>query len=88
MTIAGATGSVRGSAHFSVFASAKFGLRALSQSLAREFGPKGIHVSHVIVDGVIDIARTKGYVFEHEDAKLSPDAVSFPPCPASDMDQS
>lgn len=44
--------------------------------MAREFGPKGVHVAHVIVDGVIDIPRTKGYVFEHEDAKLSPDAVS------------
>lgn len=76
LTIAGATASVRGSALFSAFASAKFGLRALSQSLAREFGPKGVHVAHVIVDGVIDIPKTKGYVFEHEDAKLSPDAVS------------
>lgn len=75
----GATASVRGSALFGAFASAKFGLRALSQSLAREFGPKGVHVAHVIVDGVIDIERTKGYVFEHEDAKLSPDAVSPSP---------
>jgi len=51
-------------------------LRALAQSLAREFGPQGVHVSHTIIDGVIDIPRTKAYVFEHEDAKLSPDAVS------------
>lgn len=72
----GATASVRGSAHFSAFATAKFGLRALTQSLAREFGPKGVHISHVIVDGVIDIPRTKDWKFEHEDAKLSPDAVS------------
>lgn len=72
----GATASVRGSAQFATFATGKFALRALAQSLAREFGPQGVHVSHVIIDGVIDIPRTKGYTFEHEDAKLSPDAVS------------
>lgn len=71
----GATASLKGSAYFSTFASAKFALRALAQSLAREFGPKGVHVSHVVVDGVIDIPRTKAWKFEHEDAKLSPDAV-------------
>ena len=74
----GATASVRGSAYFAPFASGKFALRALAQSLAREFGPKGVHVSHVIVDGVIDIPRTKGWTFEHPDAKLSPDAVREP----------
>ena len=50
----GATASVRGSAHFSAFASAKHGLRALAQSMARELGPQGIHVAHLIVDGAID----------------------------------
>ncbi|EGG02584.1 uncharacterized protein MELLADRAFT_38530 [Melampsora larici-populina 98AG31] len=50
----GATASIRGSANVGCFAAGKFGLRALSQSLAREFGPKGIHVAHVIIDGVID----------------------------------
>lgn len=49
----------------------------MAQSLAREFGPQGLHVSHTIIDGVIDIPRTKAWVFEHEDAKLSPDAVSL-----------
>jgi NAD(P)-dependent dehydrogenase (short-subunit alcohol dehydrogenase family) len=73
----GATASVKGSAQFAAFASAKFALRALAQSLAREFGPQGVHVSHTIIDGVIDIERTKGYKFEHPDAKLSPDAVSL-----------
>ncbi|KAJ5945655.1 Oxidoreductase short chain dehydrogenase/reductase family [Penicillium verhagenii] len=72
----GATASVRGSPNFASFAAAKFALRALSQSLAREFGPQGIHVSHAIIDGVIDIPRTKAWVFEHEDAKLSPDAIA------------
>ncbi|RMJ25537.1 oxidoreductase [Aspergillus sp. HF37] len=72
----GATASLKGSAALSAFASGKFALRALAQSLAREFGPKGVHVSHVIVDGVIDIPRTKEWKFEHEDAKLSPDAIA------------
>lgn len=72
----GATASIKGSATFSAFATGKFALRALAQSLAREFGPKGVHVSHVIVDGVIDIPRTKRWKFEHPDAKLSPDAIA------------
>ena len=73
----GATASLKGSANFAAFASGKFALRALAQSLAREFGPQGLHVSHTIIDGVIDIPRTKAWVFEHEDAKLNPDAVSY-----------
>ena len=50
----GATASVRGGANFASFASAKHALRALAQSMARELGPKGIHVGHIIVDGMID----------------------------------
>ena len=50
----GATASLRGAAHFSAFASAKHSLRALAQSMARELGPKGVHVAHVIIDGAID----------------------------------
>ncbi|CAK4610629.1 unnamed protein product [Aphanomyces euteiches] len=50
----GATASVRGGAHFAAFSSAKFALRALSQSMARELAPKGIHVAHLVVDGAID----------------------------------
>ena len=49
----GATASMRGGSGFSAFAAAKFGLRALSQSMARELGPQGVHVAHVIIDGVI-----------------------------------
>jgi NAD(P)-dependent dehydrogenase (short-subunit alcohol dehydrogenase family) len=52
----GATGSIRGGSGFAAFAVPKFGLRALAQSMARELGPKGIHVGHVIVDGMIDNA--------------------------------
>ena len=73
----GATASVRGSAMMSSFASGKFALRALSQSLAREFGPKGVHVSHAIIDGVIDIPRTKEWLKDvGPDAKISADGVS------------
>lgn len=50
----GATASLRGAAHFAAFAGAKHALRALAQSMARELGPRGIHVAHVVVDGAID----------------------------------
>jgi len=49
----GASGSLRGKANFAPFASAKAGLRAMAQSIAREFGPKGVHVGHVVIDGGI-----------------------------------
>jgi NAD(P)-dependent dehydrogenase (short-subunit alcohol dehydrogenase family) len=50
----GATASVRGGSGFAAFAAAKFGLRAVAQSMARELAPKNIHVAHLIVDGAID----------------------------------
>src|SRR5690554_6986504 len=50
----GATASLRGGSGFSAFAGAKFALRALAQSMARELGPRGIHVAHPIIDGAID----------------------------------
>ncbi len=53
LLFSGATASVRGGAGFAAFASAKFALRGLAQSLAREFGPRGIHVAHVVIDGLI-----------------------------------
>lgn len=68
---------MKGSARCASFATGKFAMRALAQSLAREFGPQGIHVNHAIIDGVIDIERTKDWTFEHEDAKIKPEAVSF-----------
>lgn len=49
----GATASIRGGAGFAAFAVPKFGLRALAQSMARELGPRGLHVAHVIIDGTI-----------------------------------
>ena len=51
----GATASLRGGSGFAAFAGAKFALRALAQSMARELGPKGVHVAHVVVDGPIDM---------------------------------
>lgn len=50
----GATASMRGGAGFAAFASAKFGLRAMAQSMARELGPKNIHVAHLVIDGGVD----------------------------------
>lgn len=55
----GATASLRGGKGFANLAVGKFGLRALAQSLAREVGPEGIHVSHVIIDGQIDTPQTR-----------------------------
>jgi NAD(P)-dependent dehydrogenase (short-subunit alcohol dehydrogenase family) len=55
----GATGALRGKPPYAAFAAAKAGLRSLSQSLAREFGPEGIHVAHVVIDGGIDGERLR-----------------------------
>lgn len=55
----GATASIRGAAGFSAFAGGKHALRALAQSMARELGPQGIHVGHVVIDGVIDTDATR-----------------------------
>jgi NADP-dependent 3-hydroxy acid dehydrogenase YdfG len=67
VTIIGATAAFRGGNGFSGFAVSKFGQRALSQSIAREYGPKGVHVSHVNIDGVIDSARSRGRRGEQPD---------------------
>ena len=77
----GATASVRARPPFAAFASAKAALRAVAQGFAREFGPQGIHVAHVIIDGVIrgdyaqtqfsELARSKG-----KDGLLEPDAIA------------
>lgn len=58
----GASGSMRGKPGFAHFAAAKAGLRMISQSMAREYGPKGIHVAHVVVDGGIDGDRLRGAI--------------------------
>ncbi|PSO85328.1 MAG: short-chain dehydrogenase [Cyanobacteria bacterium QS_3_48_167] len=66
----GATGSLRGSAGLAGLSVGKFGLRALAQSLAREFAPRGIHVAHIIIDGRI------GPPEQAEQTQLSPDAIA------------
>jgi NAD(P)-dependent dehydrogenase (short-subunit alcohol dehydrogenase family) len=75
--LTGATASLRGSARFSALAVGKFGLRALAQSMAREFGPQGIHVSHVIIDGQINTPRVREMSSDREEhTMLSPDAIA------------
>ncbi|MES2490328.1 MAG: SDR family NAD(P)-dependent oxidoreductase [Pseudomonadota bacterium] len=81
----GATASIRGRAEFGGFASAKAGLRSIAQAMAREFGPKGIHVAHIIVDGMVDGARVGEFgngigksilLSKGTDGTLDPDAVA------------
>jgi NAD(P)-dependent dehydrogenase (short-subunit alcohol dehydrogenase family) len=68
----GATASLRGSARFVNLASPKFALRALAQSMARELGPRGVHVAHVVIDGMID-ASPEGVA---PDSRLAPDDIA------------
>ncbi len=73
----GATASLRGSAGFANLAVPKFGLRALAQSMARELGPEGIHVGHVIIDGQIMAPRYQHLAEERgPDALLDPEAIA------------
>jgi NAD(P)-dependent dehydrogenase (short-subunit alcohol dehydrogenase family) len=73
----GATASLRGSAGFANLAVPKFGLRALAQSMARELGPTGIHVAHVIIDGQIDSERYRDLAIERgPDSLLSTKAIA------------
>lgn len=77
----GASGSLRGKPGFAQFASAKAGLRALAQSMAREYGPKGVHVAHTIIDGGVDGDRLRGAfpaMIERlgSEGLLNPDAIA------------
>jgi NAD(P)-dependent dehydrogenase (short-subunit alcohol dehydrogenase family) len=73
----GATASLRGSANFANLAVPKFGLRALAQGMARELGPKGIHVAHVIIDGQIASHRHQHLESQRgPDSLLQPDAIA------------
>ncbi|MDB5957104.1 SDR family oxidoreductase [Ramlibacter sp.] len=81
MLFTGATASLRGSAGFAAFAGAKAALRALAQSLARELGPRGIHVAHVVVDGGIDTAFIRDnfperYALKEQDGIVNPDHIA------------
>ncbi|MFM8929534.1 MAG: SDR family oxidoreductase [Betaproteobacteria bacterium] len=73
----GATASLRGGAGFSAFAGGKAALRALAQSMARELGPKGLHVAHVVIDGLIDTAFSREH-FAQRVADAGPDGVLNP----------
>jgi len=77
----GATAALRGKPPFAAFASAKAGLRSLSQSLAREFGPQGVHVAHVVIDGGIDGEKLRSnapqrVVQAGDDGLLNLDAIA------------
>jgi NAD(P)-dependent dehydrogenase (short-subunit alcohol dehydrogenase family) len=77
----GATASVRGAAQFAAFAAAKGGLRQVAQSMARELGPRNIHVAHVVIDGMIDNRRTRERMAERAkdlpaDGMLATDAIA------------
>lgn len=81
LIVTGTTASMRGSAKFADFAAGKFAARALTQSLAREFGPQGVHVAHAIIDGAIDVPKMAAYKDQitggKPDAMLSPESVSL-----------
>jgi len=72
----GATASLRGGANFAAVASAKFALRALVQALAREFNAKGVHVAHIILDGLIDEPQTTERFGPPGFGRLDPAAVA------------
>ena len=71
----GATASLKGFARSAAFAMGKFGLRGLAQSTARELGPKGIHVVHLVVDGGVRSA-TRPEPTDKPDSTLDPDAIA------------
>jgi NAD(P)-dependent dehydrogenase (short-subunit alcohol dehydrogenase family) len=77
----GATASLRGGAGYAAFASAKFGLRAVAQSMARELGPKNIHVAHLIIDAGVDTKwvrerRSGDAAIEAPDVLMNPASIA------------
>jgi NAD(P)-dependent dehydrogenase (short-subunit alcohol dehydrogenase family) len=80
--LTGATASLRGGIGFAAFASAKFGLRAVSQAAARELGPKNIHVAHLIIDAGVDTQFVRDRINAREGeealAKLGPERLMNP----------
>lgn len=76
LIVSGASASLRGSARFSAFASAKFALRGLTQSLAREYQPAGVHVAHVILDGIIDTERSRDLHSLDPSNMMKPDHIA------------
>jgi NAD(P)-dependent dehydrogenase (short-subunit alcohol dehydrogenase family) len=81
MIFTGATASLRGGKGFAAFSGAKHALRALAQSMARELGPEGIHVAHVVVDGAIDTpfireSFPERYALKEQAGILDPEAIA------------
>lgn len=81
----GASASLRGKPLFGAFAAAKAGLRAFAQAMAREFGPQGIHVAHVVIDGVVDGDKVNQFgwglgsayrMAKGSDGSLDPEAIA------------
>lgn len=77
----GATAGLRGASGFAAFAGAKHGIRALAQSMARELGPMGLHVAHVVVDGAIDTEFIREnfpqkYAQKDQDGILDPEHIA------------
>ena len=72
----GATAGIRGGANFAAFASAKFALRGLAQALAREFGPRGVHIAHLVLDGLIDEVQTEQRFGTSSSPRMSPQAIA------------
>jgi NAD(P)-dependent dehydrogenase (short-subunit alcohol dehydrogenase family) len=78
----GATASMRGGVGYAAFASAKFGLRAVAQSMARELGPQGLHVAHLVIDAGVDTAFVRGRIRDRGGdaavANIKPDQLMNP----------
>jgi len=81
LLVTGATASIRGRGPFTAFAAAKAALRSLAQSLAREYGPLGVHVAHIVIDGGINGERLRRNAPERvaqagSDGLLQPEAIA------------
>lgn len=77
LVVTGASAALRGRAATAPFASAKAGQRSLAQSLARQLGPENLHVAYVVIDGVVDLPRTREAMPDKpDDFFLNPDAVA------------
>jgi NAD(P)-dependent dehydrogenase (short-subunit alcohol dehydrogenase family) len=81
LLLTGATASVRGGGAFIAFAAAKAGLRSIAQSAAREYGPQGVHIAHIVIDGGIDGERLRAGAPDRvaaagENDLLRPDAIA------------
>ena len=75
--VIGATASLRGGARSTAFSSAKAAQRSVAQSMARDLGPKGIHVGYLIIDGIIDLERTRKRMPDKaDDFFMQPDAIA------------